>query len=117
LSLTGYVFEGLLKDVYVQGGLGVGMASFPTSTVTAGPSRIDVTRPALMAGLGYDIAARCPLWIGPFAQIFNTLGGGRIKLDNSGAFVAHSNAVLFQGGIALRLFHPGPRGSCSRRGA
>ena len=116
-SLTAYPFDRGLDDFYIEGGLGVGNGSFPTSRVTGGPSRIEVTRPALMVGLGYDMPLRCPLWIGPFAQIFNTVGGRRITVSGTDQSIATANAVLFQVGVSVRLFHPGPRGSCSRRGS
>jgi len=78
--------------------------------VTPAPSRIDVTRPAVLVGVGYDIPAACPLWIGPIVQVFNTLGGRKLE---SG--IASANAVLYQVGVSLKYFHPGPSGACTRR--
>src|SRR5206468_834806 len=96
--------------LYFQVGIGVGHGSFPTATVTPTPSRIDVTRPAVLVGVGYDIPALCPLWIAPNVQVFNTLGGRRLQNGTASA-----NAVLYQVGVALKYFHPGPSGACTRR--
>ena len=113
-TAAGYPFAHGLDNVYLQIGAGVGHGSFPTTQVIGAPLRMNVTRPALMVGLGYDIPASCPIWIGPSAQVFNTLGGRRVASGTGSG--ASANAVLFQLGLTMRFSHPGPSGACTRRG-
>src|SRR5215471_7451701 len=79
LTLIGYPFGSVLDNLYLQGGLGVGNASFPTQLTTATPTRLNVTHPSLQLGLGYDFPVACPLWITPFFQSYGTFGGSRYK--------------------------------------
>ena len=115
LTLLGYPFGSILDNLYFQGGLGVGNGSFPTQELTTSPSRLNVTRPSLQIGIGYDIPIACPVWIAPFFQSYGTFGGHKL-----GAPVApneaKANAVLFHAGVSLRFAHPGRAGNCRSRG-
>jgi hypothetical protein len=116
LSLLGYPFGSALDNLYLQGGLGVGNASFPTKQTSTTPSRLEVTRPALQVALGYDIPLTCPLWITPFFQSYGTIGGRRITGALPAGEHESANAILFHAGVSLRYSHPGPAGDCRRRG-
>jgi len=115
LTLIGYLFGSGLDNLYFQGGLGVGHGSFPTLQTTTTPSRLNVTRPSLQLGVGYDIPIACPVWIAPFFQSYGTLGGKRITGTLPSGEHESANAILFHAGITLRLAHPGPTGRCSTR--
>lgn len=116
LSLIGYPFGSVLDNLYFQGGLGVGNASFPTVQTTTTPSRLNVTRPSLQIALGYDIPIACPLWMTPFFQSYGTFGGKRITGVLAPNEHGSANAILFHGGVSLRFSHPGPSGNCRSRG-
>lgn len=115
LTLLGYPFGSVLDNLYFQGGLGVGTASFPTQQTTATPSRLDVSHPSLEIALGYDIPIACPIWIAPFFQSYGTLGGHRITGVLPSGQHESANAILFHAGLALKFSHPGPAGNCRHR--
>ena len=115
LTLLGYPFGSLLDNLYFQGGVGVGNASFPTLQTTATPSRLNVTHPSLLIALGYDIPVACPLWIAPFFQSYGTFGGHRITGVLPSGQHESANAILFHAGVSLKWFHPGPKGQCRHR--
>ena len=118
LSLLGYPFGSFLDNLYFQGGLGIGNASFPTLATTQTPSRLDFSRPSLQIALGYDIPIACPVFITPFFQSYGTFGGRRFTGATSPNEHGSANGVLFFGGVSLRFSHPGPAGNCgSRSGA
>ena len=114
VTFLGYPFLSFLDKLYLQGGLGVGIASFPTVVTTRTPSRLHITEPALQIGLGYDIPVACPLWITPFFQYLNTFGGHSIPQASSKQ-LGSANAVLLHAGLALKFFRAGPPGACTRR--
>jgi len=117
LSLLGYPFGSALDNLFFQGGLGVGNASFPTlETSQQTPSRLDVTRPALLIALGYDVPVACPIWLTPFFQSYGTVGGHRVTTGLPKGQHESDNAILFHFGISLRYSHPGPANECRRRG-
>ena len=114
LTLLGYPFGSVLDNLYLQGGLGVGNASFPTQATTTTPTRLNVTHPSLQVGVGYDFPIACPLWITPFFQSYGTFGGRRF----SGSPLPPSesqNAILFHAGVLLRFARPGHT-ECGNRG-
>ena len=115
LTLLGYPFGSALNNLYFQGGLGVGNASFPTQSTTTTPSRLNVNRPSLLVALGYDIPIACPVWIAPFFQSYGTIGGHRITGALPPGQHESANAILFHVGASLRYAHPGPRGDCRHR--
>jgi len=115
LTLLGYPFGSVLSNLYIQGGLGVGNASFPTRQVTTTPTRLNVTHPSLQVGVGYDVPIACPLWITPFLQSYGTFGGSRFK-GTPLPSTESQNAVLFHAGVLLRFAHPGAA-ECRNRGA
>lgn len=115
LTLLGYPFGSALDNLYFQGGLGVGNASFPTQATTTTPSRLNVNRPSLLVALGYDIPVACPVWITPFFQSYGTLGGHRITGPLPPGQHESANAILFHAGVSLRYAHPGPKGDCRHR--
>jgi hypothetical protein len=115
LTLLGYPFGSVLDNLYFQGGLGVGNASFPTQQTTTTPSRLKVDRPSLLVALGYDIPVACPLWITPFFQSYGTLGGHRITGQLPPGQHGSANAILFHAGVSLKYLHPGPKGDCRHR--
>lgn len=115
LTLLGYPFGSALTNLYFQGGLGVGNASFPTQATTTTPSRLNVNRPSLLVALGYDIPVACPVWIAPFFQSYGTLGGHRITGPLPPGQHESANAILFHFGVALKYAHPGPKGDCRHR--
>ena len=117
LTLIGYPFGSILDNLYFQGGLGVGNASFPTLVTTTTPSRLNVTRPSLQIALGYDIPIACPVWLTPFFQSYGTFGGKKINAPLGPNEHGSANAVLFHAGVSLRFSHPGPAGNCRSRGA
>ena len=115
LNLMGYPFGSLLSNLYFQGGLGVGHGSFPFHTTASTITRLNVTHPALLIAVGYDIPVACPLWITPFFQSYGTFGGYKIKGLLGPDQHESANAVLFHAGLALKFYHPGPTGSCRQR--
>jgi hypothetical protein len=116
LTLIGYPFGSALNDLFFQGGLGVGHGSLPTHVTSTTVQQLDVTHPALLVGLGYDIPISCPLWLTPFIQSYGTFGGHRITGASSGTNVHESaNAVLYHAGVSLKYVHPGPAGQCRKR--
>lgn len=117
MTLIGYPFGSVLDNLYLQGGLGVGHGSFPAHTSPTTIERLNVTHPALLVGLGYDIPIACPLWITPFFQSYGTFGGHRLTGAINGTNVHESaNAVLFHAGLSLKYMHAGPPGQCRNRG-
>ncbi|HEY7233973.1 MAG TPA: hypothetical protein VH539_07470 [Gemmatimonadaceae bacterium] len=117
LTLIGYPFGSVLDNLYLQGGLGFGNASFPTQQLTTTPSRMNVTGPSLQVGVGYDFPIACPLWITPFFQSYGTFGGRRFTGAPLPAGDHESaNAVLFHAGLLLRFARPGAP-ECRSRGA
>ena len=116
LSLLGYPFGSVMDNLYFQGGLGVGNASFPTLATTQTPSRLDFSRPSLQIALGYDIPIACPVYLTPFFQSYGTFGGRRFTGTVSPNEHGSANGVLFFGGVSLRFSHPGPSGNCRSRG-
>jgi hypothetical protein len=117
LTLYGYPFGTPLSNLFFAGGLGVGNGSFPVHTTTSVITRLNVTRPALLVGLGYDIPVACPLWITPFFQSYGTIGGRRFTQTPSPGENLSANAILFHIGLSLKFLHPGPPGQCRQRGA
>ena len=117
VTLIAYPFGSALNNLFLQGGLGVGNGSFPVHTTASTVTRINVTHPALLVGLGYDIPIRCPLWITPFFQSYGTFGGHRITSFVSQNEHESANAILFHAGLSLKFYHPGPAGSCRQRAA
>ena len=115
LTLIGYPFGSILDNLYLQGGLGVGNASFPTQATTTTPTRLNVTHPSLQVGIGYDFPIACPLWITPFFQSYGTFGGHRFSGTPLPASESQ-NAILFHAGVLLRFARPGV-GECRSRGA
>ena len=116
LTLLGYPFGSVLDNLYFQGGLGVANASMPQTTTSSTPTRLDVTRPSLLVGLGYDIPIACPLWITPFFESYGTIGGRRYTGPQAPGVRSSANAVLYHAGLSLRYVHPGPAGDCQHRG-
>jgi hypothetical protein len=116
LTLLGYPFGSVLDNLYFQGGLGVANASMPQTTTSGTPSRLDVKRPSLLVGLGYDIPIACPLWITPFFESYGSIGGRRYTGPQAPGVRASANAVLYHAGLSLRYVHPGPAGNCRQRG-
>ncbi|HYX80790.1 MAG TPA: hypothetical protein VE714_00260 [Gemmatimonadales bacterium] len=114
VTLLAHPFGSILDNLYFQGGIGVGVASMPTLVTTSGPSRLNVTKAALQVGLGFDIPVACPFWITPFFQSFGTVGGRRLAQPAPGQ-TSFANAILFHFGAALKYYHPGPAGQCTRR--
>ena len=115
VNLMGYPFGSLLSNLYFQGGLGVGHGSFPFHTTTSTITRLNMTHPALLVGVGYDIPVACPLWITPFFQSYGTFGGYKIKGLLGPDQHESANAVLFHAGVSLKYYHPGPAGNCRQR--
>lgn len=115
VTLIGYPFGSVLDNLFFQGGLGVGNGSFPVHTTASTVTRINVTHPALLVGVGYDIPIACPLWITPFFQSYGTFGGHRITGNLPSGAHESANAVLFHAGLSLKYYHPGPAGSCRQR--
>src|SRR5262249_12078732 len=113
LTLIGYPFGSVLDNLYLQGGLGVGNASFPTQLTTTTPTRLNVTHPSLQLGLGYDFPIACPLWVTPFFPSYGTFGGSLFKRTPLPA-TESQNAILFHAGLLLRFARPGAS-ECRRR--
>ena len=116
VSLLGYPFGYVLNNLYFQGGLGVGNASFPVHTTSTGTTitQMNGTHPALLVGAGYDIPISCPVWIAPYFQSYGTFGGKRIV--NQVNLHESANAILYHVGLTLKFVHPGPSGNCRQRG-
>ena len=114
-TLLGYPFGSLLTNLYFQGGLGGGHASFPFHTTASTITRLNITHPALLVAAGYDIPVACPLWITPFFQSYGTFGGHRITGLLGPDQHESANAVLFHAGVSLKFYHPGPASSCRQR--
>jgi len=115
LTLQGYPFGSILDNLYFQGGLGVGNGSFPTRQTTTTPTRLNITRPSLEVGIGYDVPIACPMWITPFFQSYGTIGGHRLTGPVAPGTHESANAILFHFGLALKYVHPGPAGDCRHR--
>lgn len=115
LSLYGYPFGSVLDNLFGQGGIGVGHGSFPIQEGTS-TTRINVTHPALLLGVGYDIPVGCPVWITPFFQTYGTFGGHSLHDSRRPQGQTESaNAVMYHAGLSIKFFHPGPGASCRQR--
>ena len=115
VSLLGYPFTSAVQHLYLHVGLGVGSASYPTRVVTIDSSRLTVTRPAFALGIGYDLPVFCPLWVTPFVQSLNTMGGRRSSRIKTGE--GSNGAVLLQIGASLRYHRTGSTAGCTSRGS
>lgn len=116
LTLIGHPFGSVLDNLFFQGGVGVGNASFPAHTSASTVTRLNVTLPSLQVALGFDIPIACPFWISPYVQSYGTFGGHRITTATVSPNNHESrNAVLFFAGFALKRVHPGPAGACTQR--
>jgi hypothetical protein len=113
LTLLGYPFGSALSNLFFQGGLGVGNGNIPVNTGGSTVTQMNLTHPALLVALGYDIPIACPLWITPFFQSYGTFGGHRIT--SSGNVHESANVVLYHGGFRLTYSHPGAAGQCRHR--
>src|SRR4051812_47568237 len=116
VTLYGYPFGTPLSNLFFAGGLGVGNGSFPVHTTTSAITRLNVSHPALLVALGYDIPVACPLWITPFFQSYGTIGGHRFTGLPTPGENESANAILFHVGLALKFLHPGRAGQCRERG-
>ena len=115
IGAQGYPFARFLTNAYLQAGVGVGMGSFPTRTITVDSSRLKTTRPALRIGAGFDVPVACPLWITAHGELLNTVGG---KHDNSRIRPGYGtdNVVMLQFGATLNYYRTGPGRECNSRG-
>ncbi|MFL5616072.1 MAG: hypothetical protein ACJ796_20570 [Gemmatimonadaceae bacterium] len=117
VSLHGYPFGSVLNNLFFQGGFGVGHGSFPLHP-GASTTRVDVTHPALLLGVGLDVPVACPVWITPFFQTYDTFGGHSIQYNGTQpkGHTESANAILFHAGLAIKFSHPGAGGHCRERG-